>query len=983
MSSFEKIQQIELSEFKAAGIWMRHKSGAEVFHLYNDDEENLFAFVFATAAKNSKGVAHILEHSVLCGSKNYPLKDPFIVLAQGSLQTYLNAWTFPDKTVYPASSLNESDYFNLMSVYGDAVFRPNLEEWTFRQEGHRLEFSRNARDTGRIIRNGIVYNEMKGSYSAFEEYVQNWAARSVMPDTIYACDSGGDPDFIPDLTYNEFCSFHREFYSPANCRIFLCGNIPTEKQLDFLDERFLSPLAAGQRAPKITLQPRWEEPKRFYVPAPKEPDGKAAIFVSWLCGRKSGEPSMHELFLLTEALLGHDGSPLKKALISSGLGEDLAIVSGLETELHEELFCAGLQGVSAGTEPEKIESIVMDELSRLCREGIPPEETEAALHSLEFSNREIRRAGGPWSLVLMRRALRGWLHGSAPWDTLVFEAPFNSLKSELKTNPHLVEKLIEERLLKNSHRALVCVQPEDDFLKKQEEERRKKLLTLANSLSFKDRRVIAKQNRELKNKQSKPDSPAALAKIPHIARENLSCSVEKIPLEIVEAGGAPLAVTRLWTNGVTYFNFAFPADIFDSNDYIYLPLLCHVIPALGLPGMDYAKVSSLLANCAGGFFASPHISHTPYGTSPLLETPCGTLPLVGRDWIIFNLKCLFEKQEKALEIVLALIRDADFSDERRLGDLILEYKNIIESNLAPNGSSYASLRASSFLNPARLKLEIISGITQFKFAKQLSTGNIAEIAQKLKQMRDKLISNTPFIHICGEKEDESVKLAGSENWKSQNGTAEQEKERFVFTLPDYITLDTLEVFSSPALQVGFCAMSFEALEYLDPAQVYEQALAHYLSTGVLWETFRMKGGAYGARCSISPIERAWTFSTYRDPSPGASLKIFPDVLKRFSRTELSEAALGKLITGCYAKLKQPLTGAQKGFSEFCRLLCGIKHEMRLQRMKTLLSISGIDVTDAAKGILRRGGMARRVIICSPGEAQTIAKKQGCTVQNLD
>ena len=341
-SGFEILDARELSEFGAAAIWAKHqKSGAEVFHVYNDDSENLFSFNFATPPTDSTGAAHILEHSVLCGSASYPLKDAFLVLAQGSLQTFLNALTYPDKTLYPASSVNEHDYFNLMSVYGDAVFRPLLSEWTFMQEGHHLFFS----PEGKLRISGVVYNEMKGAYSSLDAYAGLWSFKSILPGTPYEFESGGDPECIPDLDWQGLKDFHRAWYSPANCRVFLAGNIPTEKQLAFLDEKFFSSLPAGNRNVPFPKTEHWQSPRSFRIPCPAGAEQKPTVLLSWLCGDVTDTVETLALTALTEILLGHDGSPLTRALVDSALGEDLSPVSGFERELRETSFCAGLRGV--------------------------------------------------------------------------------------------------------------------------------------------------------------------------------------------------------------------------------------------------------------------------------------------------------------------------------------------------------------------------------------------------------------------------------------------------------------------------------------------------------------------------------------------------------------------------------------------------------------------------------------------------------------
>jgi Zn-dependent M16 (insulinase) family peptidase len=982
-SGFEILETIDLPEFEAQGVYARHcAGGAEVFHLCNGDRENLFAFVFATAAGGSTGVAHILEHSVLCGSRNYPLKDPFIILAQGSLKTYLNAWTYPDKTVYPASSVNETDYFNLMSVYGDAVFWPKLDEWIFRQEGWRYQ-----REGGALSLTGVVYNEMKGAYSSFDEYAQNWMIKSVMPDTIYAFDSGGDPPRIPELSYEAFLRFHQEKYAPANCKIFLAGNIDTEKQLAFLNERFLSQLAPGRAAPPLARAARWREPERRIVRAPSDAGDKATVFVSWLCdtGPRESAAAPIELYALTEALLGHDGSPLVRALIESGLGEDLAPVCGLEAELREPVWAAGLRGVPRERAADAVEDLILHELRRLTKEGIGEAEIEAALLSLEFSNREIRRSEGPWSLTLLRRSLHGWIHGGRPWDTLVFDRPFAELKAALSRDRRFLERCIERTLLENPHRALVSVHPDERFLAEQDETRAQKIAAFESSLSRADLALLDKKNRELEKKQGKADTPRALRKIPHLRVRDLDPGIDTVPRALWSAGGIPVVSHRLWTNGITYINLAFPADTLDDADYPYIPLFCHCAAAMGVVGMDYAEVSSLLARTVGDFSVMPSICSS-LQDGRAVQTPAGAFELAGRDWIFFRVKCLDEKAEAALELAVRVMRGADFTDERRLRDLIAELKNESDAGLAPYGSFYAQSRASRFANPSRAKSEALFGITQLEWIRRAAAAPVSEIGARLTRIRDTLFAGAGvLVHLCGEAEERALTLI--EKHAASFGPPRPKKAGGILqgALSDAERgadgVDA-EVFYAPALQVGFAAMHLDARDYLDPASPFEAALAHHLSTGALWETIRMKGGAYGARSGVDALERCWSFSTYRDPQPARSLALFPRILKRAGAVKINADTLEKVIIGTYSKIKQPRTNAQSAAYDFSLFLAGITGEMREKRLNTLLLARPGDISDAARRLAARNPSPRRVIIADEASAKAAARAWGVTARSL-
>ncbi|MDR2542470.1 MAG: insulinase family protein [Treponema sp.] len=982
-SGFGIIDVIDLEELKACGIWAKHeKSGAEVFHVLNDDSENLFSFAFATSPQDNTGAAHILEHSVLCGSERYPLKDAFIVLAQGSLQTFLNAFTFPDKTVYPASSTNEHDYFNLMSVYGEAVFRPLIPEWTFMQEGHRLEF---LPDKDELSITGVVYNEMKGAYSSLDTYAGLWSVKAVMPDTPYSFESGGNPENIPELTWEGLKEFHRTRYSPANCRIFLAGNIPTEKQLDFLNKEFLSSLDGGKVCAPIEKTGRWNETKKIHVPCPAGSELKSTIFLSWLCCDITDTNETIALAALAEILLGHDGSPLTRALIESGLGEDISPVSGLEGEIRETLFVAGLKGVGDIRYDDNIEKLILSVLNTLVNEGIPPQEIEAALLAMEFSQREIRRSGGPFSLVWMRRSLRAWLHGCKPWESLLIDPAIKKIKENLTADNRYFESLIQKYLLDNPHRALVIIEPKEDFLTQQEKQLSGVLADINKNLNETERQQIREKTKALEKIQSEANSPEALASIPHLSRADLSSQIEKIHRHHVDLRGVPALCHELYTNGITYMDIAFPVDVLPPEDYPWLQFFSRAVVSTGLPGMDYGEVSSLLARTVGGFAAMLQTGSAAKGTPEYLQTASGKFDLAGRDWITYRLKCLDEKIPQSLDLTLRMISEADFTDKRRINDLILEMKNEINSSLAPMGHIYASGRACRSNSHSKWKDELLSGISQIEFVNRLAKMEIGEVTGKLQLLREKINSAGMIINITGG----SLGIAETELNQRFNRFGPPVPRNFLNGEEQTYKQSPAkaEVFASQSLQVGFAALALNSAPFDTIHQVAETVLTHQLSTGALWENIRMKGGAYGAFISSNCLENCISFATYRDPNPLRSLDVISTILKSNPQESLkyygggSESYLVKGIIGCYAKETRPRTSAENGLIDFFRFLFGIEDDYRKRSLERLIGISTADITDTFASLGSRTA-SEPVIITSVKDAEQTAKALGVEAKML-
>ncbi|MDR2632442.1 MAG: insulinase family protein [Treponema sp.] len=999
-SGFAILKVLDLAELKSQGIWARHQqSDLEVFHVLNEDPENLFAFAFATTPEDSTGVAHILEHSVLCGSEGYPLKDAFLVLAQGSLQTFLNAWTFPDKTVYPASSIHEHDYFNLMAVYGDAVFRPLLSEWTFLQEGHRFALSPLAEGSSepeQLSLTGVVYNEMKGVYSSLDAYAGLWSTKAVLPDTPYRFESGGDPDHIPSLTWEGLREFHRTRYVPGNCRIFLAGNIPTEKQLAFLQDQVLAGLVPGKAAPPIPRAQRWKAPQGLRVSAPFGAQQKATVLLSWLCGDVLDTQASMDLCALTEVLLGHDGSPLTRALIESGLGEDLSPASGLERELRESVFTVGLRGVEAAQEAA-VEELVLGELKRLAREGISEQDIEAALLAMEFSHREIRRAHGPYSLVWLQRALGTWLHGGSPWEGLLFVPEFSALKERIaqaaKTNAPYFESLLKKYLLDNPHRACIVIEPQQGFLEQKEAALAKALSRTLAAMSEAEKTQIQAKTANLTRLQEERESPQALARIPHLSRKDLSPEQEGIPRVCRDVGGVPVLIHDLFTNGITYVDLAFPVDVLAPEDYPWLPLFSRVVLSLGLPGLDYAEVASLQARILGDIHGTLQTGTQAPGASRTIPTPAGIFDLAGRDWLIYRLKVLDEKIEPALDLTLRLITEGDFSDPRRIRDLVLEGKNDLDASLAPAGHRYGAIRAQRYCARTQAVEELWGGLSQIDWMHTLAALDDEALRAPLIRIRDTLASKAGLIvNLTGSGETLRASCQALERHFSRFGPPRARNSASAQAAPFFSLLGEKapglpEVYASPSLQIGFAALSLPSAPFGTKESAAESVLAHGLATGPLWEDIRMKGGAYGAFAQSDSLEGLFSLTTYRDPNPLRSLEAFAPILQNRVSPLFDEECLEKAVIGTYAKKTHPWVSAEKGFVDFFRFLYGIPPEHPSRMLAQVIGVSAQEISQAAQRLSRYAQevsslRASPLILAGPGTAEKAAAHLGVAVQQV-
>src|SRR5690606_29215610 len=519
LHGFELISDRTIPELNTrARMWRHVRSGAQLLSLENDDENKVFGITFATPPTDSTGIAHIMEHSVLCGSRKYPVKEPFVELLKGSVKTFLNAMTNPDKSAYPVASQNAQDLYNLADVYLDAVFYLNITPYRLKQEGWHYELEDLD---GPLTYKGVVYNEMKGAYSDPEGLLYRRIEQALYPDTIYGVDSGGDPAEIPNLTYEQFKAFHERYYHPSNAMIYFYGDDDPEERLRFLDS-YLKEFDRQEIALPIEEQPAFPAPRRtvyHYASGDGDDADRAMVAATWVVGDVLDTEQVMALSVLSHILIGTPASPLRKALIDSGLGTDL-VGGGLEPDVRQMFFSTGLKGV-APQNIDQVEALILDTLRSLASEGIDPEMIEASMNTMEFALRENNTGAYPRGLILMMRALRTWLHGGDPLDMLSFEGRLSALKERLAADPRLFEGMIERHLLNNTHRATVIMEPDPELGAQLEARERARLDEVYGRMSEDERRQVQEEMQTLKRMQETPDSPEALATIPSLTLEDL------------------------------------------------------------------------------------------------------------------------------------------------------------------------------------------------------------------------------------------------------------------------------------------------------------------------------------------------------------------------------------------------------------------------------------------------------------------------------
>ncbi|MBW2204198.1 MAG: insulinase family protein, partial [Deltaproteobacteria bacterium] len=707
---FQLLKEQEIKEFKTLAKVYRHsKTGAQLLSLTTDDENKVFGITFRTPPSDSTGVAHILEHSVLCGSRKYPVKEPFVELLKGSLQTFLNAFTYPDKTCYPVASQNLQDFYNLIDVYLDAVFYPRIARSIFQQEGWHFELE-NTDDP--LSYKGVVFNEMKGAYSSPDNLLSEYSLQSLFPDNAYGFDSGGDPKQIPGLTYEQFHSFHKRYYHPSNARIYFYGDDDQDERLRLVND-YLKEFDPIEIDSEMRLQTPFKESKRllrpFMVGEDADTDPKGMVTLNWMLTETTDVEENFALHILEYILLGMPGSPLRKALIDSGLGEDIAGV-GLENELRQSYFSTGLKGIDIKN-ADRIESLILETLSDLARSGIDPKTREAALNTIEFRLRENNTGNFPRGLSLMLRSLTTWLYDSDPLALLSFEGPLETIKSRVGTENAFFEDMIEQMLLSNPHRTTLILQP-DANLRKKEEENEKDLLTktrsaIRSAMAREELEGLVDNTKELKRLQGTPDPPEALASIPMLKLEDLDRQNKIIPLACSEEGGTKILFHDLLTSGITYVDLGFNLRCLPPEYLSYLPLFGRALVEMGTEKEDFVTLTQRISRKTGGLRPQSFTSNVKDSHKSAA-------------WLFLRGKGMSGQIEDLINIVQDVLLTVKLDNRERFRQMVMEEKARVEQNLVSAGHQVVNLRLRAHFSEAHWAAEQMSGISYLFFVRKLA-----------------------------------------------------------------------------------------------------------------------------------------------------------------------------------------------------------------------------------------------------------------------
>ena len=941
LAEYEILDEHRVEDVQSDGFILRHKkSGARIAILSNNDDNKVFYIGFRTPPEDETGVPHIIEHTTLCGSKKFPVKDPFIELAKGSLNTFLNAMTYPDKTVYPVASCNDQDFKNLMDVYLDAVFNPNITKYEeiFKQEGWHYELT--GKDDELKI-NGVVYNEMKGAYSSPDEVLSSQIYRSLFPDNTYSKDSGGNPEYIPKLTYEAYLDFYHKYYHPSNSYIYLYGDMDVVERLEWLDKEYLSLYDYKKVNSEINKQPAFDEIKnveaQYSITMDDSQENKTYLSYNRVVGDTLDEMLYQAFDVLDYALVSSPGAPVKQALIDAGIGDD--VYGSYDAGILQPVFSFVAKNANA-SQADEFESIIENTLKEVVKTGINKEALLAGINSSEFKFREADFGQFPKGLLFGLNCLDSWLFDDMkPFIHLECLGTFAKLRKAVDTD--YFEKLIQEYLLDNTHGSSVTVKPKRGLGNEREEALAKELSDYKASLSDEEIKKLIEDTEHLKKYQEEPSPDEDLRKLPMLTRADMKKNA--MPFSNIEDELLDVKVVRhdIESNGIDYISFLFDAGDFAQSELGYLGFFTNALGLVSTEKYSYTDLANATNIYTGG-----------------ISTGTASHPdIKDRNNFVFKLevklKVLEKNLDKALELMEQMLLSSDFTDTKRLGELVAQIKARLQANLSSSGHLVAAMRSMSSFSRYALYQDELKGIAFYRsichIEKELSespksvSDKLAAIAKKLFARNRMLISFTGNNEAYGNAKPSLEKvIAGFDKMSAIGNQAE-------------VHFNTAKEAFIDASQIQYVAKTgdfiCEGYEYTGALRL----LRIILSYDYLWINVRVKGGAYGCMNTFLRSGESY-FVSYRDPNLSDTLDVYdriPEYIKNFSPDERD---MTKYIIGTFSALDTPMNPEAKGSRSLSAYLEGITYEQIQKERNEILNAQPEDIrrlADLVEAVLKK------------------------------
>ena len=958
VTAYEQVDSSEIKEINSHARLLRHKkTGARVVLIENDDENKVFYIGFRTPPRESTGVMHILEHSVLCGSKEFPVKDPFIELAKGSLNTFLNAMTYPDKTVYPVASCNDKDFQNLMHVYLDAVFYPNIynHDMTFRQEGWHYEMESTEDE---LTINGVVYNEMKGAFSSPDDVLEREIFNTLFPDTPYSEESGGDPKVIPELTYEHYLDIHRQYYHPSNSYIYLYGNMNMAEKLQFIDEHYLSAFERLEIDSQIPMQKAFDKPievNKYFSVTESEPL-EDNTYLSYNCVTNDclDRKKYIAFQVLDYALCGTPGAVLKQALLDAGIGKD--IYSFYDNGIRQPYFSVVAKNAE-GSKKEEFISLIRKVLTEITKKGFDKDTLRAGLNYYEFKYREADFGSYPPGLMYGLQILDSWLYDEhKPFIHLAAEDTFASLREDIETDYY--EQLLKEALLDNTHCSIVVVEPKRNLVEQEEKQLKEKLAAYKASLSKEEIETIVKNTAQLLEYQETEDTPEALACIPVLEREDIKKESAPLYNEERRVEDKVCLYHPVFTNGINYVRVMFTTKNVPKEYLPYIGILKSVLCYVATEKYSYSELFNQIYLSTGGITPVTNVYTNALNTDEVT---------VSFEW---KMKTLPGKLPEGFALVEEIMLRSDLTDRKRLQEILGELKSRMQSNMISAGHHVASGRAASYFSKSGAIQEAITGMPCYQLVCRMEK----DMEKNAQELTDTLIKVCRFLFtvdklmfdFAGEEKEYQVfeKLASD---LSQKLPKDEEPSVFDTLVPEKKNEGLL---SASQVQYVCRAGNFTkaGLSYTGALRVLKVIMGY----DYLWNQVRVKGGAYGCMCSFSKSGESY-FVSYRDPNLKKTIEVYEAAADYVASFEQDDRSMTQYIIGAISELDTPLNAPAKALRSLSAYMTN-QTEKDLQQVRDELLATNQETIRSLAGHIR--AFMEQDYLCVVGNEEKVKEEAG-------
>ena len=960
LTAYEVIQKADLSDLQSEGILLKHrKSGARILLMKNDDENKVFAIGFRTPPSDSTGVPHIMEHSVLCGSRDFPVKDPFVELVKGSLNTFLNAMTYPDKTVYPIASCNDKDFQNLMHVYMDAVFYPNIYEHDeiFRQEGWSYKLDE---PDGELTISGVVYNEMKGAFSSPEGVLDRVILNSLFPDTSYANESGGDPEVIPELTYEQFLDFHRKYYHPSNSYIYLYGNMDMEEKLRWLDENYLSDFDATEVDSEIKYQEPFSEMREvvqeYSITSDESEADNTYLSYNKVIGTSLDEKLYLAFQILDYALLSAPGAPLKKALVDAGIGKD--IMGSYDNGIYQPIFSVIAKNANM-EQKEDFVRVIEDTLRNIVENGMDKKALRAGINYYEFRFREADFGNYPRGLMYGLQLFDSWLYDEEkPFIHMQAISTFEFLKNQVDTG--YFEELIRKYLLDNTHGAVVIIRPERGRTARMDKELAEKLQAYKESLSAEEVEKLVNATHELEQYQEEESSPEDLAKIPVLKREDISRDIAPIFNEEMEMDGVKVVHHNVETNGIGYVTLMFDLSGIREELLPYVGILQSVLGIIDTNNYEYGELFNEINVNTGGI-----------GTS--LELYTDVTKVKEKEFrATFEMKgkALYPKMNVMFKMMREILMESRLDDEKRLKEILAMLKSRLQMSFLSSGHTTAALRALSYTSPMAKFKDDTDGIGFYETVRMIEEdfdSHKAELIHNLKEISQRIFRADNMMVSCTAAKEGLA--AVQEAFPAVRGSLHSGEK--IPEEPCILHCTKRNEGFKTSSKVQYVA---RVGNFIDGGAKYSgalQILKVILGYDYLWQNIRVKGGAYGCMSNFNRIGEAYLIS-YRDPNLKRTMEVYEGVVDYLKDFNVSDRDMNKFIIGTMSNLDRPMNPAAKGARSMNLYMNHVSEEMIRTERGQILDARQEDIRNLA-GVLQ--AMLDQHLICVIGSEDKIEEQK--------